>query len=331
MTIDRAGGLRQPVLVGVGRRGRRVRAPDQDACGVAARCADRSRSAERAVDVVERDVAGLVADRVGVDLGRAEPVEEPEPEGVGEQRAGAGVVGVQDRLGRRRPSTMSLQRAAISAIASSQLTGSKRPSPLAPPRRSGAVSRACGSRHDAVVADRALAAELAAADRVVGVAAHRPDGAVPDGRRGCRRRRSSRAGRWSTRSGRSPGQSSRHRRWPPSSAAAGHRSPRSRSTDTWSALRFRPPGTPAAAPIFHQSTRGTVAATEEIRPLEWSRRRQPWPPVASAGLTGPACLPPAARYALPRFTGRPRPASTTRPAAPAAARRWPVPGRTAGR
>ena len=166
----------------------------------------------------------------------------------------------------------------------------------------------------AVVSDRALAAELAAADRVVGIAAHRPDGTVSDGDQDA-------AGVVAI-----PRAGGQH-------GLVGHGDSQADIGDdgTWSRCDSSPPGTTAAAPIFHKSMRGTVAATEEIRPLERPRRRQPWPPVASAGLTGPACLPPAARYALPRFTGRPRPASTTRPAAPAAARRWPVPGRTAGR
>ena len=104
---DRARRLGQPVLVGV-RRGRRgVGAPDEDAGGVggAARVEPDLR---RAVEVVQGDVPGEVADRVGVDLGRAEPVDEAQPVAVAELRERAGVVGVEDRLrtrgGRRRPS-----------------------------------------------------------------------------------------------------------------------------------------------------------------------------------------------------------------------------------
>ena len=78
---EAAGGARQPVLVGVGRRGRRVGPPHEHAAGVV----DRARveaDLRRAVEQVQRDVAGEVADRVGVDLGGAQPVEEAlaEPE-----------------------------------------------------------------------------------------------------------------------------------------------------------------------------------------------------------------------------------------------------------
>ena len=89
--------FRQPVVVCVRRRSRRIRAPDENAGGVAGSQwieADKG----GAVHVLERDVPGLVADRVRVDLGRAQPVEEPKRKGVGEERERARVVGVQDRV-----------------------------------------------------------------------------------------------------------------------------------------------------------------------------------------------------------------------------------------
>ena len=99
-----------------------------------------------AVDVLERDVPGLVADRVRVDLGRAEPVEEPQREEVGEEREGARVVGVQDGVRRPRP-----PRCAGGARRSHRAPRPRRrartgPRPSAPTRRSGRVSRASGSR-----------------------------------------------------------------------------------------------------------------------------------------------------------------------------------------
>ena len=71
----RARGLGEPVLVGVRRGGGRVGAPDEDARRI------RGRARVEAVlggpvDVLERDVTGLVADRVRIDLGGAEAVEE---------------------------------------------------------------------------------------------------------------------------------------------------------------------------------------------------------------------------------------------------------------
>ena len=75
----RARGLGKPVIVGVGRRGRRVRAPHHDAPRIS--CAARIEAGHgAAVHVVERDVAGLVADRVGIDLGCTQPAEEPRAE-----------------------------------------------------------------------------------------------------------------------------------------------------------------------------------------------------------------------------------------------------------
>jgi hypothetical protein len=92
-----AGRLWQPVLVLVRSRGRRVGSPDEDRGGVA-RGARIEAVEGRAVDVVERDVTGLVANRVRVDLGRAEAVEEALREVVAEQRERAGVVGVENRV-----------------------------------------------------------------------------------------------------------------------------------------------------------------------------------------------------------------------------------------
>ncbi len=94
---DRARRLREPVLVGVrgGRRG--VRAPYEDAGGVC--CGARVEpDLRRAVEVVQRDVAGEVADRVGVHLRRAEAVHEAQPVAVAELRERTRVVRVEDRL-----------------------------------------------------------------------------------------------------------------------------------------------------------------------------------------------------------------------------------------
>ena len=89
--------FRQPVPVGVGSRGGRIRAPHDDAGGIARGTRVEARF-RRAVDVVESDVSRLVADGIRVDFGRSEPVEEPQREGVREQRERPGVVGVQDRV-----------------------------------------------------------------------------------------------------------------------------------------------------------------------------------------------------------------------------------------
>ena len=52
---------------------------------------------EFSVHQLQRNVPCLVAHRIGVDLGRADPIEEPQGKRAGDQRAGSGVVGLQDR------------------------------------------------------------------------------------------------------------------------------------------------------------------------------------------------------------------------------------------
>ncbi len=98
--IDRDHGgprLAQPVGMRVWGRCRWVGPPDDDAPTVRERL--RVETLVRGSDhVSQRHVSGVVADRVGVDLGGAQPVEEAHGELAREQRAGPRVVGVQDRL-----------------------------------------------------------------------------------------------------------------------------------------------------------------------------------------------------------------------------------------
>src|SRR5205823_5749292 len=80
-----AGRLGQPVVMLVGGRCRRVCAPYKDAARVTRRA--RVEAVLRgAVQVLERDVAGVVANRVQVDLGGPEPVEEALRKVIAEQR-----------------------------------------------------------------------------------------------------------------------------------------------------------------------------------------------------------------------------------------------------
>jgi hypothetical protein len=119
-------------------------------------------------------VSGLVADRVRVDLGRAQPVEEPQREEVGEEREGAGVVSVQDRVraGGRLDAPEALGDLRESLVPGDWLEPrlalradpAKRPRQPRPRIEEGAV-----------VADRALAAQLAAAHGMIRIAAHVPD------------------------------------------------------------------------------------------------------------------------------------------------------------
>lgn len=93
----RAWSLREPVLVDVRRRGRRVGSSDNDARSVPHRPGVEADQG-RAVGVLEGDVARLVADGLRIDLGGAEAVEETHRERVAKERERARVVGVEVRL-----------------------------------------------------------------------------------------------------------------------------------------------------------------------------------------------------------------------------------------
>ena len=167
---DLARCLLEPVLVLMRRRRRRIGAPDNNAGGVLRRPwieTDR-RGAEH---IAERNMARVVADRIGIDLGRAQAIEEAIGEVAGDQRAGAGVVGVDDRLGagvggdraeplgdladRRVPRDRFELAAALGAVAA---------------QWHGQPGR--GIAEHAVVGERAFAAERAATDRMLGIAEH---------------------------------------------------------------------------------------------------------------------------------------------------------------
>ena len=159
------------------RRGsRRIRAPDENAGGIAGGPwieADLG----VAVHVLERNVAGLVADRVRIDFGGAEAVEEPKRKEEGEERERARVVGVQDRV----PAGVGLDSTETLGDLPERLVPGDRlerrvalwAGPTKRPRESG-----LGVEEGAVVADRALAAELAAGHGVIGIAADMADRAV---------------------------------------------------------------------------------------------------------------------------------------------------------
>ena len=90
--------LGEPVLMLMRCRSRRVRTPDEDAARLGC-CLRVEPVARRTVEVGERLVTGLVADRVRIDLGRSESMKEALWKCRPQQRAGAGVVRVQDRRG----------------------------------------------------------------------------------------------------------------------------------------------------------------------------------------------------------------------------------------
>ena len=172
----RAARFGQPVLVRMGGGGRGVDAPQQHAVGVLRRAWIEACDCG-AQGQLQRHVAGLVAHRVGIGLGSAEPVEEALWEIVGDDRTGAGVVAVDDR-----------RRAAIAHdVLQARRDGAERLVPGnrlelrfalgadAAQRREQALSRIAP---DAVVGDGAFAAQRAAAYRMFGIAQHAAHRAV---------------------------------------------------------------------------------------------------------------------------------------------------------
>src|SRR5215475_14296527 len=95
---DATRSFRDPMLLSVWRGRGRIRAPDYDRGGVPRRAGIEANESS-AVHVSESYLPGQVADRVGYDLGRAEPVEEAKRK---EERDGgdsARIVCVDDCLG----------------------------------------------------------------------------------------------------------------------------------------------------------------------------------------------------------------------------------------
>ena len=131
------------------RRARRgVRAPHDDA-GRRRRGLGIEALLARAVDVAERDVAGVVADGVRLHLGRAEAVEEALREGRVDQRAGARVVRVEDaraRRARRRSRAAARRSPAIASAQLDRLEAPPRPSARRAAAASSAAARDRGTR-----------------------------------------------------------------------------------------------------------------------------------------------------------------------------------------
>ncbi len=164
----RRGCLRQPILMDMRRRRRWIGAPDHHAVG----SIDRARvEATRrfAIHQLQRRMACLVAHRVRVDLGGADAVKEAQGKSAGNQRACSGVVRMQNR---------SCAIAATNGVESIG-DGGEGLVPACRLEASGALRSdapqwACqahaGIAPDPVIANRAFAAQSAAADVVVGIA-----------------------------------------------------------------------------------------------------------------------------------------------------------------
>ena len=95
---QRAGKFRQPVLVHMRPARRRIATPDDQAAGVF--CGARIESGGAVAEhIAERHMAGEIADRIRVDLGGADMVEEAKRKLIGDHRTGAGVMAGQDIRG----------------------------------------------------------------------------------------------------------------------------------------------------------------------------------------------------------------------------------------
>jgi len=161
--------------MGMRGRGGGVGAPDQDAGGIP-RGAGIEAGIGAAEDEVERDMAGEVADAVGLDLARAQPVEEARGKAAGDEGAGAGVMGVPDP-GRAALGQDGLEPAGDLAQGFVPADGGEASLALRADALLGMLQAMGGIAPDAVIGERAFAAESAAGDRMVGVAQHLGDDA----------------------------------------------------------------------------------------------------------------------------------------------------------
>ena len=124
-----------------------------------------------AVHVLQRGVAGGVADRIRIDLAGAEPVEEALRETAGQQRAGAGIVRVPDGLGAMsRDNILEPRRDLAGRLVPAdglEAAFALRPDALQRPR-----DPRLRIEPGAVIGDRAFAAQRAARHRMLGIAQH---------------------------------------------------------------------------------------------------------------------------------------------------------------
>ncbi len=160
--------LRKPVLVHVWRRRRGICTPDHQALGGVdgARIKPTRRFP---VHELQRRVSRLVAHRVGVDLGGADAVEEPQGKNAGDQRACAGVVRLQDG----RAAVAGADGIEASSDGAERLVPARRlelACTLAPDPLQGARQPHVRVAPHPVVGDRAFAAQRAASELMLGIA-----------------------------------------------------------------------------------------------------------------------------------------------------------------
>ncbi len=183
---DLAGRLRQPMIMGMRRRCVRVGAPYDDAPRLLGR--SRIKAVERGtVHVSQGDVAGHVADRVRSHLRGAQAMKEAHRRDAREQRDGSRVMGIEDRprsvrIHDRPKAAGDVGDRRIPAHGLEGIIIPIRCGPFAATLRAHALQglRQALSRVTplAVIGRRAFAAQRAAADRMMGVAAHGGDQAI---------------------------------------------------------------------------------------------------------------------------------------------------------
>ena len=164
--------LGQPMLVAMRSRRRRIGTPHKDATGIdgAARIKTVLR---RAVQISERDVTGLVANRVRIDLACTEGAHEAHPERVAKQRERARVVRVENRTWILRGDLTKSSRDHGDRLLPTGGTPSAHALGAVTQQRFGQPG--VRIQEHAVIAGGALATELAAADRMATVTTHVPD------------------------------------------------------------------------------------------------------------------------------------------------------------
>ena len=175
---DLAGSLGQPVLVLVGGRRRGVSPPYEDAT-----CVRRGPRVKAllggSIQVLQREMPRLIADRVRIDLAGAKHSQETKRKREPQQRERARVVGIENRpsAGIRGGDPPQFSSGAIQRLLPAHLPQFARSLGASAQQRLGQAGRRVNEH--TVVSSRALATQLASADRMVTIAANVPDCAVP--------------------------------------------------------------------------------------------------------------------------------------------------------
>ena len=125
-------------------------------------------------------MAGLVADRIGIDFGRADPVEQPDGVGAAEEAHSTGIMCVEDGA-RRAPINQIMEFRCDLAQRFGPGDGLEFAFALGADALQGSGEPECRVSPGAIIGDRAFAAERSPADGVILVTEHIGDDAVLPG------------------------------------------------------------------------------------------------------------------------------------------------------